>query len=69
MSEDQLLAALRVAAAERERADIVRRSATAELHKRIYAAHEGGVSITRIARDAGLSRQSVYELLGRQRPS
>lgn len=69
MSEDQLIAALRVAAAERERADIMRRGTTAELHKRIYAAHAGGVSITRIAREAGLSRQSVYELLERQRPS
>jgi DNA invertase Pin-like site-specific DNA recombinase len=69
VSEDQLIADLRAAAAERERADILRRGATAELHERIFAAHAGGVSVTRIAQEAGLSRQSVYELLEPQRPS
>ena len=66
---DELIADLRRAAATRERADIAKRAAAAELRERIRAAHAGGVSITRIAREAGLSRQSVYELLERPRLS
>lgn len=69
MSDEQLIADLRRAAAVRESADIAKRAAAAELRERIRAAHAGGVSITRIAQEAGLSRQSVYELLERSRPS
>ncbi len=69
MSDEQLIADLRRAAANRERADIAKRAAAAELRERIHAAHAGGVSITRIAQEAGLSRQSVYELLERPRLS
>ena len=69
MSDEQLITDLRRAAANRERADIAKRAAAAELRERIHAAHAGGVSITRIAQEAGLSRQSVYELLERPRLS
>jgi DNA invertase Pin-like site-specific DNA recombinase len=57
--------AIRRAAKRRERADKARREATAELRERIREAQEAGVSIARIAREAGLSRQGVYDLLGR----
>jgi hypothetical protein len=69
VSDEQLIADLRRAAATRERADIAKRTAAAELRERIRAAHASGVSITRIAQEAGLSRQSVYELLERPRLS
>ncbi len=65
MSDEKLITDLRRAAATRERADIAKRAAAAELRERIRAAHAGGISITRIAQEAGLSRQSVYELLER----
>jgi DNA-binding phage protein len=69
VSDEQLIADLRRAAANRKRADIAKRAAAAELRERIRAAHAGGVGITRIAQEAGLSRQSVYELLERPQPS
>ncbi len=65
MSDEKLITDLRRAAATRERADIAKRAAAAELRERIRAAYAGGISITRIAQEAGLSRQSVYELLER----
>jgi DNA invertase Pin-like site-specific DNA recombinase len=57
------LQALRRAAKRRERADKARREATAELRERIREAQAAGVSIAQIAREAGLSRQGVYDLL------
>lgn len=60
--------ALRQAAKRRERIDRARREATAELRERIREAQAAGVSIAQIAREAGLSRQGVYDLLA-ARPS
>jgi DNA-binding phage protein len=60
--------AIREAAKRRDRADKTRREAVADLRTRCHAAHEAGVSISQIAREAGLSRQGVYDLLA-ERPS
>jgi DNA invertase Pin-like site-specific DNA recombinase len=54
---------VRQAAQRRERADKARREATAELRERIREAQAAGVPIAQIAREAGLSRQGVYDLL------
>jgi DNA-binding phage protein len=63
MNEKRALEALRRAAARREAADDERHAASAELRKRVKDAHAAGVSPTRIAQEAGLSRQAVYEAL------
>jgi len=63
-----LIQGLRRAAKRRERADRARREATAELRDRCREAQEAGVPISRIAREVGLSRQGVYDLLA-ARPS
>lgn len=60
------LEGIREAAKRREAADAERKAATAELRKQALAAREAGESISRIAREAGLSRQGLYDLL---RPS
>jgi DNA invertase Pin-like site-specific DNA recombinase len=69
MSEDKIIDGLRRAAKRRERADGERHAASAELRKRVQDARAAGLSPTRIAQEAGLSRQSVYELLGHRQPS
>jgi DNA-binding phage protein len=61
--ESKAVDALRRAAARREAADDERHAASAELRKRVRDAHAAGVSPTRIAQEAGLSRQAVYEAL------
>jgi hypothetical protein len=66
MSEAAILKALRNAAARRERAEQERHAASAELRQRVREARAAGVSPTRIAQEAGLSRQAVYEALGQQ---
>jgi DNA-binding phage protein len=68
MSEATILRSIRGAAKRRERADAAKRQATDDLRGYIRDAREAGVSITRIAAEAGLSRQGVYDLLG-ERPS
>lgn len=68
MSERKALEALRRAAARREAADDERHAASAELRKRVQDAHAAGVSPTRIAQEAGLSRQAVYEALQPSQP-
>jgi DNA invertase Pin-like site-specific DNA recombinase len=65
---DAVIQGLRKAAKRRERADRARKEATAELRERIREAQEAGVPIAQIAREAGLSRQGVYDLLA-ARPS
>jgi DNA invertase Pin-like site-specific DNA recombinase len=60
---------IRQAAKRRDRADQARREAVADLRERIRQAQTAGVSVSQIAREAGLSRQGVYDLLGHQRPS
>ena len=68
MSEAKAIEALHRAAERRQAADDERHAASAELRKRVQDARTAGVSPTRIAQEAGLSRQAVYEALG-QRPS
>jgi DNA-binding phage protein len=63
MNEKRALESLRRAAARREAADDERHAASVELRKRVRDAHAAGVSPTRIAQEAGLSRQAVYEAL------
>lgn len=60
--------AIRQAAKRRERADKARREATDQLRELCRQAQAEGVPITRIASEAGLSRQGVYDLLA-ARPS
>jgi hypothetical protein len=68
VSEATILRSIRGAAKRRERADATKRQATDDLRAYVRDAREAGVSITRIAEEAGLSRQGVYDLLG-ERPS
>lgn len=60
---------LRQAAKRRDRVEKMRREATVELRERIREAKAAGVSIAQIAREAGLSRQGVYDFLNGERPS
>jgi DNA invertase Pin-like site-specific DNA recombinase len=68
MSEATVLRSIRGAAKRREKADAAKRQATDDLRAYVRDARKAGVSITRIASEAGLSRQGVYDLLG-ERPS
>lgn len=68
MSEATMIRRIQGAARKRQKADEAKRQATDELRSYIRDAREAGVSITRIASEAGLSRQGVYDLLG-ERPS
>ena len=63
MSEATILRGIRGAAKRREKADAAKREATADLRRCCTEAREAGVSITKIAAEAGLSRQGVYDLL------
>ena len=68
MSEATAVRRIQVAVKKRAKADEAKREATEQLRKSCREAREVGVSITRIAEEAGLSRQGVYDLLG-ERPS
>lgn len=68
MIEAEAIKGIRKAASRRQRADKTRREATADLLRFCREAQKAGVSISQIAREADLSRQGVYDLLG-QRPS
>lgn len=63
MTEAEAIQGLRSAAKRRERADKARREATDDLRRIAREAKDAGVPISRIAREAGLSRQGVYDLL------
>jgi DNA-binding phage protein len=63
MTESEAVKGLRSAAKRRERADKARREATDDLRRNAREAQKAGVPISRIAREAGLSRQGVYDLL------
>lgn len=69
MSESVAIEAIRKAAKGRQRADELRRKATDELRARCLQAQAEGVPISQIAREAGLSRQGVYDLLRDRPPS
>jgi DNA invertase Pin-like site-specific DNA recombinase len=66
---DAAVNAIRLAAKRRDRADQARREAVADLRERVREAQAAGVSITRIAREAGLSRQGVYDVLAAEPPA
>ena len=66
--QERTIQGVRKAAKRREKADNERRVATRELADLCEAARFSGVAITRIASEAGLSRQGVYDLLA-ARPS
>ncbi len=68
MSESDAIKGIRKAARQRERAEQTRRERPRDLRERIRQAQAEGESISRIAREAGLSRQGVYDLLA-ARPS
>jgi len=68
MTGAEAIMAIRKAAKRRERAAETRRAATDELRRSCHEAQAAGVSISQIAREAGLSRQGVYDLLA-ERPS
>lgn len=68
MSEAQIIRRIQSAARKRAKADEAKREATEDLRRYCAEAQKAGVPITRIASEAGLSRQGVYDLLG-ERPS
>ncbi|HEV7563139.1 MAG TPA: hypothetical protein VGO24_06515 [Solirubrobacterales bacterium] len=68
MSEATAIRRIKSAAAKRGKADEAKRKATDDLRRYCHEAQDAGVSITRIASEAGLSRQGVYDLLA-GRPS
>lgn len=61
-----ILRSIRGAAKRRASADAAKRQATEDLRGFCQQAQKAGVPITRIASEAGLSRQGVYDLLGAQ---
>jgi DNA invertase Pin-like site-specific DNA recombinase len=69
MTDSEAIKGIQRAAKQRERADDLRQKATSELRDYIRAAQAAGVSISQIAREAHLSRQGVYDLLGAPQPS
>lgn len=69
MSDSDAIEGIRDAARRRAHADEVRQKATLDLRKHCLVAQAEGVSISRIAREAGLSRQGVYDLLADRQPS
>jgi hypothetical protein len=68
MKQSDAIKGIRQAARRRAGADKIKREATGELRRYCREAQKVGVSISQIAREAGLSRQGVYDLLD-QRPS
>jgi DNA-binding phage protein len=69
MTEAEAIRGLRTAARRRERADQARREATDDLKRIAREAQKAGVSMSQIAREAGVSRQGLYDLLADPRPS
>ena len=68
MSEATAIRRIQAAVRKRTKADEAKREATEQLRRSCREAQAAGVSITRIAEEADLSRQGVYDLLG-ERPS
>jgi hypothetical protein len=64
MTEALLIRRIKGAARKRHKADEAKREATDDLRRYCREAREAGVPITRIASEAGLSRQGVYDLVG-----
>jgi hypothetical protein len=68
MSEATMIRRIQSAAKKRAKAEAAKREATDELRRYCAEAQKAKVPITRIAQEAGLSRQGVYDLLA-GRPS
>ena len=64
MSEAVAIRRIQAAVRKRAKADEAKREATEQLRRSCREAQAAGVSITRIAEEADLSRQGVYDLLG-----
>jgi DNA-binding phage protein len=69
MTEADAIKGIRQAARRRERATKAKQEATGQMLHYVREAQAAGVSISQIAREAGLSRQGVYDLLADQSPS
>jgi DNA-binding phage protein len=69
VTESEAVRGLRGAAKRRESADRKRREATEDLRRYAQAAKAAGLSMSQIAREAGVSRQGLYDLLADARPS
>jgi len=69
VTEGEAIQAIRSAARRRARADAAKRTATADLRRFCEEAQAAGVPISRIAKEARLSRQGVYALLAEPAPS
>ena len=68
MSEATAIRRIQAAVRKREKADEAKRAATEQLRQACREAQAERVPITRIAEEAGFSRQGVYDLLA-ERPS
>jgi hypothetical protein len=68
MSEATVIRRIQAAVRKRQKADEAQREATEQLRRSCREAQAAGVPITRIAAEADLSRQGVYDLLA-ERPS
>ncbi|HEY2536826.1 MAG TPA: hypothetical protein VGI24_07585 [Solirubrobacteraceae bacterium] len=64
MTENVIIKNLRKAADRRVSAEAERHAATQELRRRVQEARAAGLGPTQIAREAALSRQAIYEMLG-----
>lgn len=69
MSDPDTIKAIQRAVKQRERADLLRADANTKLREWCRQAQTEGVPIARIAREARLSRQGVYDLLAAAQPS
>ena len=63
MSQTPVLRKVKAAARKRAKAEDARREATEQLQTYCREARKAGVSVARIAVEAGLSRQGVYDLI------
>jgi len=69
MNETAVIRKINAAARQRVKADEAKREATDFLRTYCREARKGGLPIARIAAEAGLSRQGVYDLLAERRSS
>jgi DNA-binding phage protein len=63
LTVDQALAQVRRRRRSAERAEQARQKAVGDLYAAVKAAVEAGVPVAQVAREAGLSRQGVYNVL------
>jgi AraC-like DNA-binding protein len=69
MNDEAIIRAIRRVAKRRVRLNQQRREVAAQLRDYVREAHDQGIPISRIAQEAGLSRQGVYDLLDPARSS